>query len=133
VRAISARLWDQPDQRVSIGVAVSGADSCRLAGAKADLMIATEPKSRLGELFEAASGEGKPRVGQVALCYDADRDTAIKRAHDQFRWFGLGWKANVDLPNPDSFESATELVTPEQVAQQIACGPDLDEHVKQIR
>jgi G6PDH family F420-dependent oxidoreductase len=96
-------------------------------------MIATEPKSQLGELFEAAGGEGKPRVGQIALCYDTDRDTAIKRAHDQFRWFGLGWKVNADLPNPDSFESATELVTPEQVAQQIACGPEVDEHVKQIR
>ncbi len=129
----SAQLWDQPDQRVPIGVAVSGADSCRLAGAKADLMIATEPKSQFGELFEAAGGGGKPRVGQLALCYDTDRDTAIKRAHDQFRWFGLGWKVNADLPNPDSFESATALVTPEQVAQQIACGPDLGEHVKQVR
>lgn len=129
----SARLWDQPDRRVPIGVAVSGADSCRLAGTKADLMIATEPKPQLGELFEAAGGEGKPRVGQIALCYDTDRDTAIRRAHDQFRWFGLGWKVNADLPNPDSFESATELVTPEQVAQQIACGPDVGEHVNQIK
>jgi G6PDH family F420-dependent oxidoreductase len=129
----SAQLWDRPNRRVPIGVAVSGADSCRLAGAKADLMIATEPKSQLGELFGAAGGEGKPRVGQIALCYDIDRDAAIKRAHDQFRWFGLGWKVNADLPNPDSFESATELVTPEQVAQQIACGPEVDEHVKQIR
>ncbi|MFZ1925197.1 MAG: TIGR03557 family F420-dependent LLM class oxidoreductase, partial [Solirubrobacteraceae bacterium] len=50
----SAQLWDQPDQRVPIGVAVSGVDSCRLAGAKADLMIATEPKSQLGQLFDAA-------------------------------------------------------------------------------
>ena len=35
----SARLWDLPDERVPIGVAVSGADSCRLAGRAADLMI----------------------------------------------------------------------------------------------
>ncbi len=110
-----------------------GEDSCRLAGAKADLLVATEPKPQLVEMFDAAGGDGKPRIGQIALCYDADRDTAIERAHDQFRWFGLGWKVDADLPNPDSFQSATELVTPEQVAEQIACGPDLDEHVEKIK
>ncbi len=128
----SARLWDQPKERVPIGVAVSGADSCRLAGAKAEVMIATEPKAELGELFDAAGGKGKPRVGQIAICYDADRDTAIERAHDQFRWFGLGWKVNADLPNPESFQGATEFVTREQVAEQIACGPDVHEHVSKI-
>ncbi|MGH2865079.1 MAG: TIGR03557 family F420-dependent LLM class oxidoreductase [Solirubrobacteraceae bacterium] len=132
-RVDSARLWDRPEQRVPIGVAVSGEDSCRLAGAKADLMIATEPKAKLGEIFDAAGGEGKPHVGQIALCYDPDRDSAIERAHDQFRWFGLGWKVNADLPNPESFESATEMVTREQVAEQIACGPDVDAHLEKIK
>jgi G6PDH family F420-dependent oxidoreductase len=52
----SAKLWDLPEERVPIGVAVSGEDSCRLAGAKADLMIATEPKGELGGMFDAAGG-----------------------------------------------------------------------------
>ncbi len=127
-----ARLWDPPEERVQIGVAVSGPSSCRLAGERADLMIATEPKPELGKLFDAAGGRGRPRVGQVALCYDADRDAAIARAHKQFRWFGLGWKVNPELPNPDAFEDATETVTPEQVAEQISCGPDTDAHVEKI-
>jgi G6PDH family F420-dependent oxidoreductase len=129
----SARLWDRPAERVPIGVAVSGGDSCRLAGAKADLMIATDAERRLGELFDSAGGAGKPRVGQVALCYDADRDRAIERAHDQFRWFGLGWKVNADLPNPESFSGATALVTAEQVGAQIACGPDLEAHLDAVK
>jgi G6PDH family F420-dependent oxidoreductase len=129
----SARLWDRPDERVPVGVAVSGADSCRIAGAKADLMIATEPDAQLGELFDRAGGKNKPRVGQVALCYDADHGAAVARAHDQFRWFGLGWKVNADLPNPDSFAGATALIRPEQVAEQIPCGPDLEEHVRKVK
>jgi G6PDH family F420-dependent oxidoreductase len=128
----TARLWDLPEQRVPIGLAVSGADSCRLAGEAADVMIAVEPKRELGEMFDAAGGAGKPRVGQVAICYDPDRDAAIRRAHEQFRWFGLGWKVNADLPNPDSFAAATQFVTPEQVAESIACGPDVEEHVRSI-
>ena len=107
-----AKLWDLPDRRVPIGVAVSGQASCRLAGATADLMIAVEPKAELGEMFDAAGGAGKPRVGQIALCYDADRDTAVPRAHEQFRWFGLGWKVNADLPNPEGFAAATAIRHP---------------------
>ncbi len=128
-----ARLWDLPARRVPIGIAVSGRDSCALAGEHADMMIATEPKPELGEMFDAAGGAGKPRVGQIALSYDTDRETAIERAHEQFRWFGLGWKVNADLPNPESFDAATAFVAPEQVADQIGCGPDLEEHVEKIR
>jgi G6PDH family F420-dependent oxidoreductase len=128
-----AKLWDLPEHRVPIGIAVSGLGSCRLAGQKADLMIAVEPKSELGEMFDSAGGSGKPRVGQIAVAYDPDREAAIERAHDQFRWFGLGWKVNADLPNPDSFEAATQFVMPEQVAQGLSCGPDVDAHVEAIK
>jgi G6PDH family F420-dependent oxidoreductase len=128
-----AKLWDPPAQPVPIGIAVSGPDSCRLAGEQADLMIAVQPKGELGEMFDAAGGAGKPRVGQIALAYDADRETAVQRAHEQFRWFGLGWKVNADLPNPESFEGATQFVTPEQVGEAISCGPDLEEHVEAFR
>jgi G6PDH family F420-dependent oxidoreductase len=131
-QADQARLWDLPDERVPIGLAVSGPESCRMAGERADLMIATEPKAELREMFEAAGGRGA-RVGQVAVSYDADREAAVQRAHDQFRWFGLGWKVNADLPNPDAFEAAAAAVTPEEVADQIACGSDVEEHVESIR
>jgi G6PDH family F420-dependent oxidoreductase len=128
-----AQLWDKPRTRVPIGIAVSGSDSCTLAGDKADLMIAVEPKAELGEMFDAAGGAGKPRVGQIALSYDPDREAAVQRAHEQFRWFGLGWKVNADLPNPESFDSATQFVTPEDISEQLGCGADVEEHVEKIR
>ena len=96
-------------------------------------MIAVEPKSELGEMFDAAGGAGKPRVGQMAICYESDREAAVQRAHEQFRWFGLGWKVNADLPNPESFEAATQFVSPEQVGEALPCGPDVDEHVEKIK
>jgi G6PDH family F420-dependent oxidoreductase len=129
----TARLWDRPDERVEIGLAVSGKNSCSLAGRKTDFMVAVEPKPELGEMFDAAGGAGKPRIGQIAIAYDEDRDAAVKRAHEQFRWFGFGWKVNADLPNPESFAAATQFVTPEQVAEQLPCGPDVEEHVEKIK
>src|SRR6185437_1497479 len=65
--------------------------------------------------------------------YDTDRDAAVARAHEQFRCFGLGWKVNADLPNPESFDGATQFVTPDDVAGGLGCVPDVDEHVEKIK
>jgi G6PDH family F420-dependent oxidoreductase len=129
----SAKLWDLPDTPPPIGIAVSGRQSCEVAGRYADLMIAVEPKPELGEMFDAAGGTGKPRVGQIPVAYDADRDKAVQRAHENFRWFGGGWKVNAELPGPAGFDAASSYVTPNEVAAEIACGDDLDEFVDKVR
>ncbi|MBM9623292.1 LLM class F420-dependent oxidoreductase [Streptomyces zhihengii] len=129
----SARLWDVPDVAPPIGIAASGGRSCRLAGELADVLVATEPKSSLVEAFDRAGGSGKPRVGQLPICYDTDRDRAVQRAHDQFRWFSGGWKVNSELPHPDSFDAATRYVRPEDVAESIPCGDDPEAVVEAVR
>jgi G6PDH family F420-dependent oxidoreductase len=132
-RIDSAKLWDVADPPPPIGVAVSGSSSCELAGALGDVMIAVQPDASLGERFDAAGGRGKPRVGQVPICYDPDRDAAVQRAHDQFRWFGGGWKVNAELPGTAGFDGATQFVLPDDVAEAIPCGPDLDAHVAAVQ
>jgi G6PDH family F420-dependent oxidoreductase len=122
----SAKLWDRPEKRVPIGVAVSGAESCRIAGEYGDAMIAVEPEAALGEQFDAAGGAGKPRIGQLPICYDPDRDAAVQRAHALFRWFGFGWKVNAELPGPPAFDAASSFVRPDDVASSIPCGDDVD-------
>jgi G6PDH family F420-dependent oxidoreductase len=128
-----ALLWDVPDDGVPIGVAVSGPASCELAAEFADVMIATEPKADLVRAFEAAGGEGKPKYGQLAVCYGPDADECARIAHEQFRWFGLGWAVNAELPGPRSFDLASAALTPEQVREAIPCGPDLDRIVEGVR
>src|SRR3954463_5037478 len=122
----SAKLWDLPEKRVRIGVAAPGQQSCEIAGELADVMIAVEPEGELGEMFDAAGGAGKPRVGQMPISYDPDRDAAVKRAHSLFRWFGLGWKVNADLPGTAGFDAASQFVREEDVAEGIPCGDDVD-------
>jgi G6PDH family F420-dependent oxidoreductase len=120
----SAKLWDLPDELPPIGVAVSGKQSCELAGELADVMVAVEPEAELVEQFETAGGRGKPKVGQLPVCFDRDRDAAVARAHEQFRWFAGGWKVNAELPGTAAFDAASQFVTPEDVAQAIPCGDD---------
>jgi G6PDH family F420-dependent oxidoreductase len=129
----SAKLWDLPDPVPSLGIAVSGRQSCELAGEFADAVIAVEPKVELLEMFDEAGGKGKPRIGQVPLCYAPDRDAAVKTAHEQFRWFGFGWKVNAELPGTSAFSAAAQFVRPEDVADSIACGPSVEEHVEKIK
>jgi len=132
-RVDSAKLWDIGEKPPRIGLATSGAQSATLAGELADFLVAVEPDSELGRLFDAAGGSGKPRVGQVPISWDPSRDTAIERAHDQFRWFGSGWKVNAELPSTAAFAGATQFVTPEDIAESIPCGPDVEAHVKAVR
>jgi G6PDH family F420-dependent oxidoreductase len=132
-RVDSAKLWDVPETPTPIGVAVSGRQSCELAGKYADVMIAVEPESSLGEMFDAAGGAGKPRVGQVPISWGPDKDKAIERAHELFRWFGLGWKVNAELPGTAAFDAASQFVTKDDVAEGISCGPDLDAHVQAVK
>jgi G6PDH family F420-dependent oxidoreductase len=134
----SARLWDLPETRVGIGVAVSGPKSIDKFATIGDHLIAVEPTKELVDGWHAArqgsgSGDGGRVVGQIPVCWDPDRDTAIERAHDQFRWFGGGWKVNADLPTPAGFAGATQFVRPEDVAESIPCGPDLDGIVEAVR
>jgi G6PDH family F420-dependent oxidoreductase len=129
----SAKVWDLPERPVPLALAVSGRQSCTLAGHKADAMIAVEPEDRLVQLFEQTGGSGKPKIGQIPVSYGPDRDAAIQRAHDLFRWFGGGWKVNSELPGTAAFAGASQFVRPEDVAASIPCGDDLDTFVDAIR
>jgi hypothetical protein len=40
---------------------------------------------------------------------------------------------NADLPTPAAFEAASQFVEPGEVADSIACGPDLDELAESVR
>ena len=121
----SAKLWDLPTQRVPIGVAVSGDQSVETFAPLADAMVAVEPDESLVTGFDAAAGVVLPKIGQQPICWDANKDAAVARAHEQFRWFAGGWKVNAELPGTSGFEAASQFVRPEDVAQQIPCGTDV--------
>ena len=77
-------------------------------------------------------GDRARAIGQIPICWDTDEETAVKRAHEQFRWFAGGWFVNADLPTTAGFAAATQFVRPEDVADNIPCGPDLDKIVSEV-
>lgn len=127
----AARLWDLPDIAVELAVAMSGDRGVEAFSTRCDHLIAVQPDRALVHAWHGArraaglAGGGRV-IGQVPLCWDPDRDAAVQRAHEQFRWFGGGWPVNAELSTPAGFASATRYVRPEDVAAAIPCGPDLD-------
>ncbi|KRC65202.1 LLM class F420-dependent oxidoreductase [Aeromicrobium sp. Root236] len=134
-RVDSAKLWDLPESRVPIGVAVSGDQSIEVGAPRADVMIAVEPDPELGPAFDAKTRASSParKVGQLPISWDSDADAARTRAHEQFRWFAGGWKVNAELPGPSAFAAASQFVRPEDVAEQIPCGDDVGAIVKAVK
>lgn len=131
----SARLWDVPAVPPGIAVAMAGAKGVEKFGKLADHLVAVQPDKELVDAWHSARDGGRPGrvVGQLPVCWDPDRDTAVARAHDQFRWFAGGWAVNADLPTPAGFAGATQFMRPEDVARAIPCGPDLDAIVDAVR
>ncbi len=127
----SSRVWDLPDEPVRLALAVAGEKAIETLAPVADDLIAVEPDADL--IREWNGVDGAPRIGeearaigQIPICWDPDEQAARKRAHEQFRWFAGGWKVNADLPTTAGFAGATQFVTEDDVADAIACGPDLD-------
>ena len=135
-RVDSAKLWDLPEVRTPIGVAVSGGQSVQRFAPVADAMIAVQPEKQLCEKWDAhrVAEQGPSRkIGQLPVSWGTDREAAIERAHEQFRWFAGGWKVNSELPGPSGFAAATQFVTKDDVAKAIPCGPDVDPIVEKVR
>ncbi|WP_457207504.1 TIGR03557 family F420-dependent LLM class oxidoreductase [Nocardioides sp. P5_C9_2] len=121
----SAKVWDLPEVRVPIAAAVSGPAGIERLAPLVDHMVAVEPSAELVAQWSGSGARGERRIGQMPISWDPDRDRAVARAHEQFRWFGGGWAVNADLPVPAGFAGATQFVRPEDVAGSIPCGPDV--------
>jgi G6PDH family F420-dependent oxidoreductase len=124
----SAKLYDLPDDRVPIAIAASGPESVEIARGSGDALIAVEPRADLIESFAV----DKPRYGMVPLAYDTDREASSERAHRLWRWGLAGWKVMAELPGPVNFDAYSRFVRPEDVAEQVAQGPDLDPYIDAV-
>ncbi|WP_328527214.1 TIGR03557 family F420-dependent LLM class oxidoreductase [Nocardioides sp. NBC_00368] len=133
----SARIWDLPEEPVEIGLAVGGERAIEELAPLADHLIAVEPEASLVDTWNGVEGAKRigteaRAIGQIPICWDPDEETAVRRAHEQMRWFSGGWEVNANLPTPAGFAAATQLVRPEDVARSVPCGPDLDAIVEAV-
>lgn len=128
----NARLYTLPDEPPPIVVAAGGPQAAEMAGRIGDGFIGLEPEAELLKTFEESGGAGKPRYGQLHVCWDQDEAEARRVAHERWPNEALTGELNQELPMPAHFEQATGMVGQDDVAQTIICGPDPERHIAAI-
>jgi coenzyme F420-dependent glucose-6-phosphate dehydrogenase len=128
----NARLYTLPDEPPPLVVAAAGPKAAELAGRMGDGLVGVSPQSEVVEAFDAAGGGGKPRYGQVQVCWAADEESAKRTALEWFPNIALPGDLSQELPQPAQFEQASELLSEDEMAEIVACGPDPERHVEMI-
>jgi coenzyme F420-dependent glucose-6-phosphate dehydrogenase len=127
-----ARLYTLPPQRPPIYVAGSSRRGTEVAARIGDGFIGVTPNPRHVEVFEAAGGAGKPRLGQVHVCWAASEAEARRVAHRWWPHAVLPGALLTELPAPEHFEQAARLVREDDVARVVPGGPDVATHLSAI-
>ncbi|PZF83361.1 TIGR03557 family F420-dependent LLM class oxidoreductase [Jiangella anatolica] len=131
-RVEHARIYTRPDTPPPVYVSAFAPGAAELAGRIGDGLISTIPDAGLVAAFHRAGGAGKPVQGGVKVCYGADADEAAATAHRFWPNAGLPGELGQVLRTPEHVMQASSMVTPEQIGDSHACGPDADRHVQAI-
>jgi G6PDH family F420-dependent oxidoreductase len=128
----NARIYTLPEEPIEVMVAAAGPEAAELAGRIGDGLVTTSPEAELAEAFDDAGGSGKPRYGQLTVCWAEREDEARRTALEHWPNAGLQGPLGQELALPSYFEAAAGMVTEESIAEAIVCGPDPELHVKGI-
>jgi coenzyme F420-dependent glucose-6-phosphate dehydrogenase len=123
-----ARLYTLPEEPPPLLVAADKAEAAKLAGSEGDGLIGTSPDPDVIGEFDAAGGKGKPRIGQITVCWAEDEADARRTAAEWWPNAALPGDLSQELALPRHFEQAAQLVSEDDVAEKVACGPDPARH-----
>jgi coenzyme F420-dependent glucose-6-phosphate dehydrogenase len=128
----NARIYTLPEGPLEVMVAAGGTEAAELAGRIGDGLISTAPDGELVAAFDDAGGADKPRYAQVTVCW-AESDAAARRtAHEVWPNAALRGSLGQELPLPSHFEAAAAMVTEDDVAKAVVCGPNPEAHVARL-
>jgi G6PDH family F420-dependent oxidoreductase len=128
-----ARLYTLPDEPPDVAVAAGAPGAAELAGRAGDAMIGVAPVKELLDTFERAGGKGKPRYGQLTVCWAETEEAAKQTAFEVWPNAAIKGDLSQELPLPEHFQQAAEMVSPDDVAEAVVCGPDPEKHLEKIR
>ncbi|HEX6384930.1 MAG TPA: TIGR03557 family F420-dependent LLM class oxidoreductase [Anaerolineae bacterium] len=128
-----ARIYTLPDEAPPIMVAGSGKETVETAAQIGDGLISTSPKAELVQQFNDAGGEGKPRYGQLTVCWAESEGEARRIAYEIWPNSALTGELTQELRTVTHFEQAAKMVTEDDIAEKIVLGPDPRRHLEHVR
>jgi coenzyme F420-dependent glucose-6-phosphate dehydrogenase len=127
-----ARVYSLPDEPPPLAIAAAAPKAARLAGRAGDALISVAPERETVEIFESAGGDGKPRYGQLHVCWVEHEEEAIAIARRLWPNAALPGDLGQELALPRHFQQATSALNTEQIAEAVICGPDPERHSQAI-
>lgn len=127
------RIFDIPDDPIEVAVAAMQPQAAELAGRIGDALVNVAPKEEIIGNFEDAGGKGKPKYGQITVCYAKSKDEAKKTAFEVWPNVLVEGSASQELPLPKDFEQLVEGRDADELEGTLTLGPDPDEYLDQIR
>ena len=132
--ADDVRIFDLPEQPISVVVGVSGDRSLDVASAVgAAGIMATDPERSLVDGWEERGGDTGATWSEVPLAYAPTVEEGLRLAHERLRFSLPGWKVMAELPNVVNFEAATAMTEPADMADAVPHGPDPEPYAEAIR
>src|SRR5207244_10957744 len=131
-RVENAELFTVPVTPPPIVLAAAGPKSAALAGQIGDGMIAVVPDATVVEAFEAAGGDGKPRLAQLHVCWAPTTEEAERTARRMWPNVAIRGQALSDLARPRDFEEVADQIPPAQAVSSVVCGPDPARHLEAV-
>jgi G6PDH family F420-dependent oxidoreductase len=128
----NARVYDVPEPLPPIVVAAGGPRSAELAARVGDGLWLSSVSEDTIDAFRGAGGRG-PVYCQVGVCWGADEASQVRLAHEVWPNAGIRGQASQELPSPAHFMELAEGVRPDDIAESIVCGPDLDRIAEKVR
>src|SRR5205823_10613012 len=107
--------------------------AARLAGRIGDALINVAPNQEIIETFDGAGGNGKPKYGQVTVCWAKSKDEAKKTAFEIWPNALVEGSASQELPLPSDFEQLVEGREADELEETLTMGPDPEEYLKELK
>ncbi len=121
----NARLFDPPARAVPVIVSGFGPASAELAGKVGDGLFSHGPTSEFIDSYRSAGGSG-PRYAEINVCYGPDENSCKKTVQHVWPNGAIPGQLAQDLPTWTHFEQVAQLVSIEDAADGVPCGPDVD-------
>jgi len=125
-----ARLYTVPDTPPEVYVSGFGPESTALAAEIGDGYINTTPDADAVKSFRDNGGGTKTTAAGLKGCWAPSTDEALDIAHRLWPTEGLPGELSQVLPNPEHFEQAVEIVTPDAI--KMPHGPDPEPYIEAL-
>jgi coenzyme F420-dependent glucose-6-phosphate dehydrogenase len=126
------RLFDLPEKPIEIAVAAMQPKAAELAGRVGDALVNVAPKQEIVATFDNAGGKGKPKYGQVTVCWAKSKDEAKQTAFENWPNVLVEGSASQELPLPSDFEQLVEGRDADELEGTIPLGPDAEEYLAEL-